>query len=139
VHGREDAHRQLVRVLVRDALVHLEQVPVPLGDGLLAEALDRVGEVEVDAEAGVADPAPLVADRLGRAARDVARRQVAEARVAALEVVVALRLRDLRRRPLVARPGGTHTRPSLRSDSDMSVSLLWWCPVTGMHVGWICV
>src|SRR5215210_7212854 len=33
----------------------------------------------------------------------------------------------------------THTRPSLRSDSDMSVSLDWYSPLTGMHVGWICV
>jgi hypothetical protein len=30
-------------------------------------------------------------------------------------------------------------RPSFRSDSLMSVSLLWCSPVTGMHVGWICV
>ena len=34
---------------------------------------------------------------------------------------------------------GTQTRPSLRSDSLISVSLDWYSPVTGMHVGWICV
>ena len=34
---------------------------------------------------------------------------------------------------------GTQIRPSLRSDSDIRVSLDWWWPVTGMQVGWICV
>ena len=34
---------------------------------------------------------------------------------------------------------GTQIRPSLRSDSDISVSFDWWLPVTGMQVGWICV
>ena len=30
-------------------------------------------------------------------------------------------------------------RPSFRSDSLISVSLLWCSPVTGMQVGWIWV
>ena len=34
---------------------------------------------------------------------------------------------------------GTQTRPSLRSDSLISVSFDWWAPLTGMQVGWICV
>ena len=34
---------------------------------------------------------------------------------------------------------GTQMRPSLRSDSDISVSLDWCEPETGMQVGWICV
>ena len=33
VHGRIDAHRHFVRILVRDALVHLEQIAVALADG----------------------------------------------------------------------------------------------------------
>ena len=32
VHGRVDAHRHVVRILVGDALVHLEQIAVALGD-----------------------------------------------------------------------------------------------------------
>ena len=102
VHGRVDAHRRLVRVLAGDALVHLEQVAVALLDGLAAEALERVGEVEVDRAAGRPDAAPLVADHLGVARRHVARHQVAEARVAPLEEVVALGLRDVLRCPMVA-------------------------------------
>ena len=34
---------------------------------------------------------------------------------------------------------GTQMRPSLRSDSDISVSLDWKSSLAGMHVGWICV
>ena len=34
---------------------------------------------------------------------------------------------------------GTQMRPSLRSDSLISVSLLWCSPLAGMQVGWICV
>ena len=43
VDGGVDAHRHLVRVLVGDALVHLEEVAVALLDHVLAEALDRLG------------------------------------------------------------------------------------------------
>ena len=34
---------------------------------------------------------------------------------------------------------GTQMRPSLRSDSDISVSFDCCVPCTGMQVGWICV
>src|SRR5690606_17091046 len=87
----------------RDALVHLEEVAVALADGLLAEPFDGVGEVEVDAEAARSDAAPVVARLLGRARGDVARREVPEARVFALEVIVALGLGDLVGGALVAR------------------------------------
>ena len=129
VDGRVDPHRHLVRVLVGDLLVHVEEVAVALADDVFAEPLDGVGEVEVDREARLADAAALVADRLGGARRDVARHQVAEAGIAALEVVVALGLGDLRRRA-ACRPAlfGTQTRPSLRRLSLISVSLDWWSP-----------
>ena len=47
-------------------------------------------------------PRPSSHDLLGVARRDVARHEVAEARILALEVVVALVLGNLLRRPLVA-------------------------------------
>jgi hypothetical protein len=65
--------------------------------------------------------------------------EVAEARVLALEVVVALASGIWRGARLSPFFFGTQTRPSLRSDSLISVSLLWWSPLTGMQVGWICV
>ena len=78
--------------------IHLEQVAVALGDLVFAEPLDRVAEVEVHAAPAGTDAAPLVAHFFRGARRDVARREVAEARILPLEVVVALRLGNLRRR-----------------------------------------
>jgi hypothetical protein len=95
MHGRVDAHRHLVRILRRDALVHLEQVAVALADPVLAEALDRVGEVEIHAAATRSNAATVVARFLGRARRDIARREIAEAGVLPLEVVVAIGLGDV--------------------------------------------
>ena len=42
-----DAHGHLVRVLVGDAVVHLDEVAVALLDDVVPESLDRVAEVEV--------------------------------------------------------------------------------------------
>src|SRR6185436_18452709 len=70
-------------------------------DDVGAEPLDGVREIEVDRQAALADAASLVAHALGVARRDVARHQVAEARILALEVVVALRLGNRLRRALV--------------------------------------
>ena len=68
-----------------------------------AQPLDGVREIQVDAEAGPGPtPRPLVRHLLGRARGDVARHQVAEGGIAALEVVVALVLGDLVRRARVA-------------------------------------
>src|SRR5262245_62189900 len=102
MHGRVDAHRLFVGVLGRDALVHLEQVAVALLDHAFAEALDRVGKIEVDAAPARPHAAPLVADLFGGARRDVARRQIAVARVFAFEVIIALVFEDLDRAAPVA-------------------------------------
>ena len=91
---RVNAHRQLVRVLGRDAPVHLEQVAVALGDDAPAQAPDGVGEIEVDAQTGLADAAALVADFLRGTRGDVARAEVAVAWVLTLEKVVALAFGD---------------------------------------------
>ena len=95
VDGGVDAHRLLVRVFAGDALVHVEQVAVALLDDVLAEALDGIAEIEVDGEAGFADAAAFVADLLGVAGSHVARHQVAEAGIVALQVVIALGLGNL--------------------------------------------
>ena len=102
MHGRVDAHGLFVRILIRDALVHVEQVAIPLGDGGLAQSLDAVGKVEVHSEAARTHAAPVVARFLGGARGDVPRREVAEARVLALQEVIALGVRNLRGRPMVA-------------------------------------
>ena len=102
VDGRVDPHRHLVRIFVGDLLVHVEEVAVLLWITSSPSALDGVGEVQVHRQAALADATPVVADLLGVARRDVARHEVAEARVLAFEVVVALVLGDLFGRPRVA-------------------------------------
>ena len=110
-----DAHRHLVRILISDALVHLEQVPVPLADHAGPEALDGVAEVEIDAEAGFPDTPALVADFLCCPRCDVARRQVAEAWIFSLEKIVPLTLRNFARLSFFAGPPG-HPHPSVVSE-----------------------
>ena len=119
VHRGVDPHRDPVGVFVGDPLVHLEQVAVALADGVRAHPVDRVGEIQIDAEAAGADAAGLVADRLGGAGRDVARGEIAEAGVASLEVVVALRLGNLIGGCGCRRPSSA-PRPARRSAATRS-------------------
>ncbi len=102
VHGGVDPHRHPVGVLVGDPLVHVEEVAVLGLDRLAPHARDGVGEVQVDALAAGAHAPALVADVLRGAGGDVARDEVAEGRVDALQVVVALVLGDLVGGPVVA-------------------------------------
>ena len=95
VHGGVDAHGDLVRVLVGDALVHLDEVAVALLDDVLAEPADRVREVEVDAVLQRSDTPACVDLALDRAGGDVAGDEVAERGIAMLEEVVALGLGNL--------------------------------------------
>ena len=102
VNGGIDAHGHFVGILAGDALVHVEQVAVALYDDVLAQALDSLAEVEVDAQAGLAHAAAFVANGLGIARGHVARHQVAEAGIAAFQVIVALGLGNLVGLTLVA-------------------------------------
>jgi hypothetical protein len=52
VDGRINHHRQCVWIFAGDLFVHLEKVAVTRADRRLAEALDRIAEIKVNAEAG---------------------------------------------------------------------------------------
>ncbi len=116
-------HRNFIGVFSGNLLVHVEEVAVFFANDWFTHAADGVREVQVNAHAARPDPAPFIADFLGVARSDVAGNQVSETRVAPLEVIVALVFGNLRRGPRIALFLGTQTRPSFRSDSDMSVSL----------------
>ncbi len=73
---------------------------------------DGVGEVQVDAVSKRTHSAALVDDRLGVPRSDVAGNEISEARIARLEVVVALALGDV--------PGGARVAGALR-DPDAAV------------------
>ena len=91
---RIDTHRDFVGVVPGNALVHIEEVAVLGGNLGLTHALDGFFEVQVHA-AGYATnfgtyAATLVTHILGLARSDIARYQVTEGGVDALQVVVAI-------------------------------------------------
>ena len=100
--GREDAHRHFVRILIRDALVHVEQVAVALFNGLAAQSLDGRGEIEIDAQTAFRRRRGLRRRPFGVARGHVARHQVSKARISPLEVVIAIGFRNLIRAAFVA-------------------------------------
>ena len=94
MYGRIDHHRGLVGILVRYLLVHLEKVAILLFDGVPAQALDGIGEVEVDGIA-CAHAITGIAAFLGGTAGHVTRDEVAESGVTAFQIVVAVFLGDV--------------------------------------------
>ena len=102
VRGRVDHHRRLIRVFGHDLFIHLEEVAVPGRDLRLAQALDGVGEIEIDRPSGGADALAVVAHALGGPGGDIPGGQVAEAGVHALQVVIPLAFGDVFRPPGVA-------------------------------------
>ena len=96
---RVNPHRRVVGIVAGDFFVDVEKISVTLADGRLAEARDRVLEVEINAAPARADAAAFVANFLGAARGNIARGEVAVARVFALEIIIAIGFRDVVRRP----------------------------------------
>ena len=96
--GGINAHRHFICVLARDFLVNLEQVTVALADRLLAKPLNCVRQIEINAASAGPNTASFVANFLGRTRRDVARGEIAVARIFSLEIIIALRFWNFVRR-----------------------------------------
>src|SRR5690606_30787133 len=64
-------------------------------DLIFAETVDRVAEIEENAEAGPGDSTTFVADFLGRTRSDIARRKVSEGRIFPLQIVIAVLFGDI--------------------------------------------
>ena len=94
VHGGVDAHRRLVPALGGDLVVNVEEITVALAHPVFTEAANRVREIQIHAETGLAGAAALVTHALGGARGDVARGEIAEAGIHPLEIVVAVSLGD---------------------------------------------
>ena len=120
-----DAHRHAIRIFARDALVHLEQISVALLDRMPAQPLDRSGKIEIHAQAARTHTAAFVADRLGVARGHVARHQITETRIAALQIIIALRLREsdpeTAHRPLSSAPRSGRRSATIRSSTSTSI------------------
>ncbi len=96
VGSGEDHHRGLIGVVVRDHLVHIEEVAVAVAHDILAQALDGIFEVEIYGIAGTYAKA-CVAALLGCTAGDVAGTEVTEGRIATLQIEVAVLVGDIGR------------------------------------------
>src|SRR6266852_4336405 len=128
---RVDPHWRAVRILSRDVVIHLEEVPVALFNGGAPQSLDRVGKIEIDAAAACTDASSFVTDFLCRAGSDVAWSEISEARIFPLEVVIAFRFRDFQRRAFVAflfrHPDASVIAQRLRHESQLRlvIARLW--------------
>ena len=91
----ENLHGGLVGVLSLDLLIHLEEIAVSGGNGVMAVPEDGVTKVEVDAKSGWCDPAPLIADLLGRAGGYVPGGEVSEGGVLAFEILIPVLLLNI--------------------------------------------
>ena len=109
MHSRVDTHGLLVAVFTGDLFIHGEKIAVALGDGLLTELADGLREVEINTSSARADATSVVTGFLGGAGGNVTRGEVAEARVFALQDVVAVCFRDLCR--WLADIGGVFRHP----------------------------
>ena len=101
VHSGVDTHGHDVGIFTRDALVHVEQVSVTRGYCRLAQTVDRVCKVQVHAASLTVDFRPNPKARVAHVLRltrgDVTGNQVAERRVDALQVVIAILFGDVAR------------------------------------------
>ena len=142
VHGRIDAHRHLVRILVRDALVHLEEIAVALARScprrarLMASAKSRYTP-----QPARADAAAFVADFLRGARRDVARRRGCRSSDTCARGSSRARLPESRSAarlsPLLLRhPDAAVVAQRLATSASASTDSR---RSRGMQVGWICV
>ena len=108
VGGGVNHHRLLVGIHVGNFLIHLEEVAILTVNPLLTHAVNGILEVQEHAAAGIGNTALVVTSLLSGTGRDIARSQVTERGILALQVVVAVILRNI---------GGLHlTLTNLGSD-----------------------
>ena len=98
MNGRINAHRNLISVFAGDLVVNLEQISITLANGILAESPNRVREIEIDTAPTWTDSATFIADLLGRARRNIARRKISEAGIFSLQIIIAIGFRNRARR-----------------------------------------
>ena len=88
--GRIDHHGGFVRVVIRDVLVHIEQVAVFALDDVFAIPFDGIGKIKVNGVAGGSHPQAGVAHFLGVAAGHVTWHQVAETGILLFQEIPAV-------------------------------------------------
>ena len=95
VGGGVDPHGHLVGILIGDAVVHLEEVAVPILDGVVSIPSDGRLEIEIDPVLERPNTLASVDHPLGGPGGHVAGDEVSEGRIDALQVVVTVCGRDV--------------------------------------------
>ncbi len=90
----EDHHRGFVGIVIRDHLIHVEEVSVAVADHVFAQTVDGILEVEIYGVACTYTEAGVAAF-LGGTAGDVTGAEVTECRIAAFEIEVAVFVGDI--------------------------------------------
>ena len=96
MNGRIDHHRFVIRIHVGNLLIHLEKVAVTGFDDVLAQAGDRRLEIQEHGQSGLVHAEACIAAFFGGTRSHIARHEVTESRITALQVVVAILLGDIR-------------------------------------------
>ena len=90
VNGRENHHRGFVRIVIDNFFVHLEQVAILLFYHIFAQAFDGVFEVQINRQTRSINAETGIATLFGCTRSHVARHQVAERRIATLQIEIAV-------------------------------------------------
>src|SRR6266446_6910121 len=98
MHRRINPHRRFVGVFRRNFLVDIEKISVALANGLFAQTRNSVGKIEINPASPRSDTMSFIAHFLGRARSDVARREISEAWIFSLKIIIAVRIRNIFRR-----------------------------------------
>ena len=87
---RKDHHWSLIRIVTRDALIHVKKITVELFDRILTVTLNRVAEIEEYTETSASDAATFVTGFLRCSRGNVPRCKITETRVFTLKEVISL-------------------------------------------------
>src|SRR5437660_2518931 len=98
MHRRINSHWRFVGVFRRNFLVDVEKISITLANGIFAQTRDSVGKIEINAASPRSDPTSFIAHFLGRPRSDVARREISEAWIFSLKIIIAIRIRNIARR-----------------------------------------
>ena len=93
--GRINHHRLFPRRGSGNLLIHIEEVTIPLGNPLVTQTLDGVGEVQEHGQTRLVHAIAGVATLLGGTRSHITRNQVTEGRIAALQIVIPILFRNL--------------------------------------------
>jgi hypothetical protein len=121
-------------------LVDIEKISVALANGIFPHTRDSVGKIEKNPASPRSDTTSFVAHFLGRARSNVAGREISEAWIFSLKIIIAVRIRNILRRfgaifsPL-RHPNASVIAQRFRHQSQFGLMLTGDGDAGGMNLG----